>query len=105
MMKRGLVIMLATLTVPASIQAADITPANCPEPARPEVVDSVEEYNAFAREALKYRDCLLGYADEHKKQSDAHGKAANDAIKRWNKFAAERPPEPGVGGSEAKSGS
>jgi|SaaInlStandDraft_5_1057022.scaffolds.fasta_scaffold151467_2 hypothetical protein len=104
-MKRAIIAALILATLPASMPAADLKPPECPEPARPAKVKTVEEYNQFARSALKYRECLLGYADEHKKISNAHGGAANAAIKRWNAFAAQRPaapapkPTPGTSGS------
>lgn len=90
--------------LPAALSAADIAPPQCPEPERPEVVKTVEEYNEFARAALAYRTCLLDYAGEQKKISDAHGAAANAAIKRWNTFAAQRPPAPSASG-QGNSGS
>ena len=104
-MKSALTLGMVLVTLPFALSAADIKPPACPEPERPEVVETVEEFNEFARAALKYRECLLGYADAQKKISDAHGAAANAAIKRWNTFAAKRPKAPSASESQGNSGS
>ena len=104
-MKRATTLAWVLAVLPAALPAADIKPPACPEPARPAQVETVEEFNEFARAALKYRECLLGYANEQKKISDAHGAAANAAIKRWNTFAAERPAAPAPKPKQGQAGS
>ena len=103
--KRAIAPTLVLAALPAALLAANLKPPQCAEPSRPAQVDTVEEFNKFARAALKYRECLLGYAAKQKKISDAHGAAANAATERWNAFAAQRPAAPSPNPKQGQTGS
>jgi hypothetical protein len=103
--KRAITPTLVLAALPVALLAANLKPPQCTEPARPAQVGTVEEFNEFARAALKYRECLLGYADKQKKISDAYGAAANAATKRWNAFAAQRPAAPSPNPKQGQTGS
>ena len=85
---RGVIFFCAVLGT-TSVNAVDISLPDCEKPIRPAEFKNIETANQFWRTAESYQKCLVTYAASQKTLSDAHGKAANDAIGQWNAFVAE----------------
>lgn len=81
-------LLLALLALVAhGATAAEVAPPSCTAPERPEKIENIPQYNAFARAATAYRKCLMDYAEAQQAISETHSNAANAAIEQWNAFA------------------
>jgi hypothetical protein len=85
---RGVILFFAVMGT-TGVNAVDISLPDCEKPIRPAEFKNIEAANRFWRTAETYQKCLVAYAASQKTLSDAHGKAANDAIGQWNAFVAE----------------
>lgn len=80
-----LILLLGNATAHAHTMAP--TPA-CFAPHKPYQFTSKYEVEAFQRDVEQYKRCILEFVEEQQRASQAHRRAAEEAVEEWNRFVS-----------------